>query len=175
MKKILSIVFALVVATSLFAQNSGLRQRLELAEVSDETDGYTLEVFRMQDNGNYYLSVGNLGFGDDIIQFQIDPIFELFIPLGGTLDEALETMKTIQSWYKLPRQSSNEVQGCLSAAYPNDDYETVTVTRRQIITSNVLEFSVARGNLVRATHIGRMNFNSLVGSLKIYKKLHPKE
>jgi hypothetical protein len=29
--------------------------------------------------------------------------------------------------------------------------------------------------LVRATHIGKNDFGSLLGSLKLYKKLHPKE
>ena len=51
------------------------------------------------------------------------------------------------------------------------------VTRRQFITK-VMEFSLpttADVTLVRATHIGKNDFGSLLGSLKLYKKLHPKE
>lgn len=32
---------------------------------------------------HYYLSVGHLGIGGDILQINFDRIFELFLPLGG--------------------------------------------------------------------------------------------
>ena len=112
---------------------------------------------------------------ENIIQVQLDPIFELFIPLGETLTEALDRMKTMQSWYKMSRKESKIIEGCLSAAFPNDVYETVVVTRRQFLTAKVLEFGIEREGYVRAAHIGKMDFSSLVTSLKLYKKLHPKE
>ena len=68
-------------------------QRMELATVESEAGGVThteLMVFKMQDAGTYWLSVGNLGIGGEIIQLDFDPVFELFIPLGNTLEEALD-------------------------------------------------------------------------------------
>ena len=153
-------------------------QRMELASVETEEANVAttrLEVFRMRDEGSYWLSVGGLGVGTDLIQLEFDPVFELFIPLGNTLDEALATMKEIQGFYKSPRQSSTEVQGCLSALVPNGKMEPVTVTSRRLLATKLLSFSVKRDDLVRATYISKSDFGSLVFSLKMYRKIHPKE
>ena len=153
-------------------------QRMELATVETEIGGYEtaeLEVFRMNDTGTYWLSVGHLGIGDDLIQLQFDPVFELFIPLGDSLEEALEMMKELQAFYKKPRLSTMEVQGCLAAMYPGEDFEPVTVTSRRLLGARILSFSVQRDGYVRATYISKADFGSLVLSLKAYKALHPKE
>ena len=167
------------------AQESKLPQRLELVSVELETGDQgsifsseeNLEVFNMPVDGvnHYFLSVGHLGIGDDIIQMNIDPIFELFIPIGGTVAEAMEFLQELQALYKGPKGSSMEITGCLAASYPNEELEKVTVTYQKVLLSNMLAFSVERKGFIRATHISKSQFNSLVGSLKIYRKLHPKE
>lgn len=160
---------------SAFSQNSILRQRLELATVEVNEGAVSLEVFQMEDNGRYYLSVGHLGIGDDIIQFQVDPLGELFIPVGETLAESIETLEQLKAFYKEPSGSSMEIPGCLTVAYPGDEMETVTVTSRKLIFSRLLEFSVQRDSFIRATHISRSDFSSLLTTLKLYRKLHPNE
>ena len=153
-------------------------QRMELATVETEIGGYEtaeMEVFRMYDTGTYWLSVGHLGIGSDLVQLQFDPLFELFIPLGDSLEEALAKMKELQAFYKKPRLSTMEVQGCLAAMYPGDNFEPVTVTSRRLLGAKILSFSVQREDLVRATYITKVDFGSLVFSLKSYKALHPKE
>ena len=153
-------------------------QRIELAVVETEMGGIEtaqLEVFKMNDTGTYWLSVGHLGIGSDLVQLEFDPVFELFIPLGNSLEEALAKMKDLQAFYKQPRLSTMEVQGCLSALYPGENLETVTVTARRLLTSNILSFSLQRDDFVRATYISKSDFGSLVFSLKAYKTLHPKE
>ena len=59
------------------------------------------------------------------------------------------------------------------------DYEpvTFTVTSRRLLASKILEFSIPTKTegIVRATHVYKGNFNSLMGALKLYKGLHPKE
>lgn len=153
-------------------------QRSEIATVETELEDMPtteLQVFRMDNDGSYWLSVGHLGVGIDIIQIQFDPVYELFIPLGNTLDEALETLSDLQAFYKKPKQSTMEVQGCLAAIVPNDNLEPVTVTSRRFLTSKILSFSVIRDDLVRATYISRSDFGSLVLSVKMYRKIHPKE
>ncbi len=174
MRKILSFVIAILMATVAFAQNSTIRPRFEVAEYEREENGTRIEVFQMQDNGKYYLSVGNLGIGTDIVQLQVDPVFELFIPLGGTLSEAIETMEGMKEFYKMSRKETKVMEGCLSALYPNDKIEPVQVTRRQMVAEKLLEFSVEHEGLVRATYLNKAEFSSLLSSLKFYKKLHPK-
>ena len=57
----------------------------------------------------------------------------------------------------------------------DDSFEPVTVTSRRFLTSKILSFSVIRDDLVRATYISRSDFGSLVLSVKMYRKIHPKE
>lgn len=153
-------------------------QRMELATLETELGGYEtaeLEVFQMRDSGTYWLSVGHLGIGTDLLQLQFDPVFELFIPLGNTLEEALAKMKEFQAFYKKPRLSTMEVEGTLAAMYPGEKFEPVTITSRRLVGTKILSFSVKRDDLVRATYISKADFNSLVFSLKAYKAIHPNE
>ena len=177
-KTIVTLLLAVVCATS-FAQLSKLPQRLSLVEISSDIAGNKerLEVFNMpQDDVNsYYLSVGHLGIGDEVVQIMFDPICELFIPLGGTVAEALETFQQLQGLFKEPEGTCMEIQGCLSVAFPGDELETVSVTFRKPLLSRMLEFSLRRGDYIRATHIQRSDFNSLVSGVRLYGKIHPKE
>lgn len=175
MKRIICLFIVLCVTVAAFGQNKVLRQRMEISQIEINDGQLTLEVFQMEDNGQYYLSVGHLGIGDDIIQINFDPIFELFIPLGGTLAEAVETLEQLKEFYKESPGTSMEMKGCLCAAYPNDEWETVTVTSRKFILTKLLEYSVKRDDLIRATHIPRSDFASLVGGVKLYQKIHPNE
>lgn len=175
MKKVFSIIIALFVTVAAYGQSNLLRQRMEIAEIDVNDGEVTLEVFQMADNGQYYLSVGNLGVGDDIIQIQIDPIFELFIPLGGTLAEAIQVLEGLKDFYKESPGTAMEIDGCLSLANPSESMEPVTVTSRRFIISRLLEFSVKRDEFIRATHIPRSDFNSLVTTVKLYQKIHPNE
>ena len=179
MKKVL--ITLLVAAMPALASAQLLQkasQRLELANVETEIGGYEtaeLEVFKMKDAGTYWLSVGHLGIGTDLVQLKFDPVFELFIPLGTSLEEALEKMKELQAFYKQPRLSTMEVQGNLAAICPEEDFETVTITSRRLLGSKILSFSLQREDYVRATYITKADFGSLVFSLKAYKALHPNE
>lgn len=180
MKRIITAIVLAFIAFSAYAQNSSvLRQRIEIAECSSEENNIEMEVFYMNDENprTYYLSLGGLGVGTDIIQIGFDPIYEVFIPLGGNLDEAIAKMKEIKELYTLPRKASVEMTGCFAALYPNDNIVTYTVTSRRLLSSKILEFSLPTGTegIVRATHIYKADFSSLLVGLKLYKKLHPKE
>ena len=182
--------FAFVVI--LPAQTTRIPQRNEIVSIETEDDlgdissildllgggGDIREVFDVpSDDGahHYFLSVGHLGFGDEVVQLMFDPAFELFIPLGDTLDEALETLEAIQDLFGQSRNSSMQVQGCLAFAIPDSNLETVTVTYRRPFLSRMLEFSVQRENYIRSSHVGKGDFSSLVRGVKLYKMLHPEE
>lgn len=184
MKRLITTIALVSIAILAFAQKpSVFRPRIEVATVEADVDGAfvsSLEVFYMNDENprTYYLSLGNLGIGGDIIQVDFDPLYELFIPLGGTLEEAIAKMEEIRDFYKQPRHAENELVGCFTVAYPSENLVPVKVTRRQILTTRILEFSLpVEGTkpLVRATHISRSDFVSMLTSLKLYKKIHPKE
>ena len=70
-----------------------------------------------------------------------------------------------------------QVDGYFSLLAPSGDLIPITVTSRRLIFSKLLEFSIpdSTQDLVRATYVDKCNFNSLLGSVKFYKKLHPTE
>ena len=187
MKKIFLLISLLVWSVSAIAQGAlqKIPQRLEIVtvdlELGDEgsflSTEENLEVFNMPIEGvnHYFLSVGHLGIGDDVIQFNINPLFELFIPLGDSLSEAQEYLLELQALYKGPKGKSIEIEGCLALGYPNGDMEKVRVTYQKVLLTNVLEFRVERQDCILATHIPKTEFGSLVRGLKIYRKLHKKE
>ncbi len=162
----------------MFAQTNLLRPRIEITAIGDE-DSVSQEVFYMNDESPrvYYLSVGDLGIGSNIIQMGFDPVYELFIPLGESLDEAIAKLESFRDFCKEPRLSTMEVQGYFSVANPSGDPVTITVTARRRIFTKILEFSLPTSSdgLVRATYVSRGNFRSLAGGVKFYKALHPKE
>ena len=175
MKKIICILSLLSLCFLSFAQGKKIPQRLELVEI--EVNGTQIEVFNLPKDGdnNYYLSVGTLGIGDETVQVQFDPLFELFIPLGETLEEAAETLQFMQQLFKTAVGTAIEVDGCLAAGVPNDKTEVARVTYRKSMLTHLLEFSLEREGYIRATHIPRSEFNSLISSLNVYRKLHPNE
>lgn len=175
MKRIISLFIALSVTVAAFAQDNLLRQRMELASIEVNDGEVELQVFQMEDNGRYYLSVGHLGIGDDIFQINFDPLFELFIPLGETLSEAIETLDMLKDFYDESSGTTMEMNGCLCLAFPDDKWETVKVTTRRFLFSKLLEFSLERDGYIRATHIGKSDFKGLVSSTKLYRKIHPNE
>ena len=183
MKKIITTLILVCITFFTFAQNpSPLRPRMEIADYEVEGEAAIdtkLEVFYMNDESPrmYYLSLGNLGVGTDIVQINFDPIFELFIPLGATLDEAIAKMEEIKDFYNQPKLATMELDGSFALAYPSNELVSVTVTRRQLIFTKVLEFSLPTDSegIVRATHISRSDFNGLLTSLKFYRRLHPDE
>ena len=183
MKKFLvALAFASVAILSFGQNKSIIRPRMEIVKTETEVNGTfntELEVFYMNDENPrmYYASLGNLGIGGNIVQLEFDPIFELFIPLGGTLEEAVAKLEEIKGFFKMPKQSSTELSGHFSVAYPTGDPVTVTVTRRQGI-SKLLEFSIpvsGSENLIRATYLSKSDIGGLLTSLKIYRKMHPKK
>ena len=152
-------------------------QRMEIMTLESGDDNFTAteyEVFQMNDDGSYWLSVGHLGIGGDLVQLQFDPVYELFIPLGDTIDGAIEKMKDLRDFAKKPRLSTMEVQGCLAVAYPSENTEPVTLTARRLLGSRLVEFSVKRDDFVRATYLSKSDLGTLLTGLKVHKKLHPK-
>ena len=177
MKKIICIAALLLGSLAAFAQANKIPQRLELVQIEINDGQINLEVFNMPKDGenNYFLALGRLGIGDEFVQLQIDPLSELFIPLGETLEETVETLQFVQQLFKAEPGTAIEMDGCIGLAFPNDNLETVRVAHRQLVLSHMLEFSITRNGYVRATHIPRSDFNSLVSSLNVYRKLHPEE
>lgn len=179
MKRTVIILVMLVIwIASATAQQPLPHPRLDIAQVSMGEKEAPLEVFKYSIDGenNYFLSLGNMGIGGKVIQFQIDPLFEFFIPLGKTLDEVTRELEKIQGYCKEAPKSSRMMEGCLDFYYPKQGKEQVKVTtRRSLIIGRTLEFALEREGYNRATYISSSNIKSLIKRVKSYRKIHPKE
>ncbi|MBR4755823.1 MAG: hypothetical protein IK076_02675, partial [Bacteroidales bacterium] len=154
MKRIISLVLVLAWSVVAFAQGSVLKQTLEIAEVEINDGDVSLSVFDMPEEGQhqYFLCVGTLGIGDDFIQLQIDPVFQLFIPLGNTLIEAQAKLEEFKAIAKKRPGTGMETVGTLALANPSTgELEPVFVTSRRLLTQKLIEFSVKRNGYIRAT------------------------
>ena len=178
--KTLLIVLCATMPFFSYAQNlkEKISQKKEIVELESDEDNKNipLEIFAMKspDSTQFYLSVGPLGVGDNVLQVQFDPLFELFIEIGQTLADAEQTLYKIQNMYD-QEGVSMQLNGCLNVGFPNKDIEPVTITRKNFVLTKYLEFSVVRDGYVRATSVPKSDFNSLMLTYKLNRKRTLKE
>lgn len=176
-KSLAVLLLALMPVLASAQDNKFFKPIMTITEIEINDGALTLSVFSMPEDGqdHYFVSLGTLGIGDDIIQVNIDPVSELYIPLGDTLEEAQAKLEEIKDITKQPVGASMETLGTLSAGYPDKDRETVVVTHRKPLLQHLIEFAIHRNGYIRATYISKSEFGSLVSGVKFYRKLHPKE
>ncbi len=176
MKKLLFAAALIFGVGECFAQEVKMPQVEEIASV-EQSDESSVDFFNMpsEDGDHYYLCVGSLGAGNEVIQVLFDPVFKLFIPLGSSLDEATETLGKMQALFKQPVDSFIEMPGCLAFAFPNEKLETVKITHRRPILTRKMEFSLEREGYIRATYVDKSDIGAIASSAKFYKKLHPQK
>ena len=131
MKRILTVIALLVWSVTALAQELQLPQVLEIAEVDTES-GYTacqIVDVPVGSQHHYFFDVGTLGFGDELIQVNIDPLFHLFIPLGDTLAEAKDMLQQLQELAKSKLKST--FKAAAAAAYQGSAKDGLTVIKDQ--------------------------------------------
>ena len=178
MKKFFAFILALALSIPAFSQASTIPQRLELVEIeiNDGEEIISVVNFPSEGSNHYYLAIGRPGIGNRIIQLQVDPVSELFVALGDNLSEALLRLQELQKLFKSDPGTSIEMDGVLSILSPGGKpVEPVTVTYIRPLLGRKLQFSVQREGYTRAAYISKMELGSLVTSVKMYSKLHPKE
>ena len=180
MKKLITVlVLAVLSFGSLTAQDKRAPGIFEIAEVEDSDTGQTTLSFfsiRAEDGTDlYYLDVGMLGAGDDVVQVLFDPVFRLFIPMGSTLAEAVENLEELQQLFKSEPGTTREMEASFAPLLPDERRETATVTYRKIFLSKKLMFSLEREGYIRATYVSKSDLGQLVSNAKWYKRTHPKE
>ena len=178
MKKTIITVFVLFWTVASFAQGTIWRETIEIASVEINNGDVNLAVLNMPEEGQnqYYICVGTLGFGDDFVQVGLDPVSQLFIPLGGTLDEAQARLEEIKDFAMQEKGTVKEIEGVLAVGNPSmGELETVYMTARRYFVSRLIEFSVQRNGYVRATHVSKGDMGSLLSSMNLYRKIHPNE
>ena len=163
---------------NVFEMSVSQKQTLEIVEVEINDGATTLSVFNMPENdrNQYFLSLGMVGIGDDFIQLNLDPVSQLFIPLGDTLEEAQAKLEEFRALAKQADGTSLETTGYLAIGNPTTaDPEPVYLNARRLLFSRNVEFSVQREGYIRATYVANSELGSLLSGVKFYRKLHPNE
>ncbi len=175
MKRFFAAALAAMLWAGAFAQNNTFPAIDEIAQVENADGDLIADVFSLTRDGQtrYYLNVGALGHGDEVLQVVFDPVSKLYIPLGETFTEAFETMEKLQELYGNEKDTVYETEGNLAPLLPTDEMETVKITTRKYLFSRKLEFSLEREDHIRATYLSKSDFNNLMFSLKVHRKLHP--
>ena len=175
MKRIVLFFLALTLTVAASAQHYDITKLVEIADV-ESNDQSILSVFSIPDeNGQVtcFLCVGTMGMGDEIIQIHVDPVNMLFIPLGSTREEVMQTLERLKQHFSEPDGTSAEVTGCFAPAIPNGNRETVTVTTRKVLFGKKLEFKLERDGVTRATYVSRSDFKTLMVNVKLNKRWLP--
>ena len=177
MKKITSVLIALICTAGLFAQTGKIPNVKEIVSLENENTDKVVEVVNIPDEGvnHYYLYLGSMGIGNKIIQIDVDPVTQLFIPLGNNVTDAVACMENLKTLFKEPKGSMREIQGSFRPFFPGDKLETVQVYRHQPLLTNQLQFVIERDGYERVTYIDKSEFNSLLSGLKLHGKMHPSE
>ncbi|MBO4557210.1 MAG: hypothetical protein J5693_01215 [Bacteroidales bacterium] len=177
MKRIVTLVAALVCSAALFAQTATIPVVKEIVTIENDNTHQMMGVDNIPVDGvnHYYLDVGNMGIGNKIVQIEVDPVYRLYIPLGDNLTDAIKAMEELKTLYKEPKGTMREIQGNFKPFFPTQELETVKVYKHRPFLTNQLQFVIERDGYLRVAYIDRADFNNMLRGVKLYAKLHPSE
>ena len=177
MKKAIILFVALFCAAGLLAQTSKLPTVIDIVSVEDENTGDSVEIVNIPVEGvNYYwLHLGEMGIGNRTVQINLDPVYQLYIPLGENITGAVATMEELKTLFKEPNGTTREFQGSFKPFFPGENLETVKAIKYKPLLTNQIQFVIERDGYLRVTYISKSDFNSLLRGLKLHGKLHPSE
>lgn len=178
MKRIICLLAVLICTVSAFGQGSLWKPTMSIVELDNDNHLGTISVFNMPEEGqnHYYLCLGPMGLGDEIIQITLDPVSQLFIPLGCSLEEAQAQLEAFKAQVTGPAGEVTEVTGVLAIGNPSmADPETITVTSRRLIFTRQLEFTAQREGYLRAAFITNSELGTMLNGVKFHRKLYPND
>ena len=168
MKRIVCMAAFFLWALAAVAQQSKIPVIIDIASV-EENDTEVLSVFNMPSDGSdhYYLCVGSLGAGDDVVQLLFDPVSQLFLPLGDSREDAVEKLTELKALFDEPLGASLEWQGSLSVGFPSEKTEAVKIMLKRPIFIKKLQLSVERNGYIRATYLTKSNIGAILTLVKM--------
>ena len=98
MKRIASLIVAVICTTGLFAQTNKIPTIKEIVSIENENTTQAVQIVNIPVDGinHYWLHVGSMGIGNKVIQVELDPFDQLFIPLGDNITDA--QMEALIKW-----------------------------------------------------------------------------
>lgn len=171
----LTLLSAIFCATGLFAQTGKLPTVIEIVSVENENTDETVAVVNIPIEGvdHYWLHVGNMGIGGKVFQINLDPVDQLYIPLGDNVTDAIASMEELKTLFKEPKGTMREIQGSFKPFFPGEKLETVQAIKHKPLLTNQLQFVIEREGHLRVAYISKSDFDSLLRGLKFHASIRP--
>ena len=177
MKKIVFLFFAVLCTAGLFAQTNKIPTVKEIVSVENENVNQAVQIVNIPVDGinHYWLHVGNMGIGNKVVQVELDPVYQLYIPLGDNITDAVAYMEELKTLFKEPKGTKREIQGSFKPFFPGENLETIQVFKYKPLLTNQLQFVIERDGYERVAYLSKSDFNTLLNGLKFHGKLYPSE
>lgn len=177
MKKIASVILALVCTMGLFAQTDKIPTIKEIVSIDNDNSSQMVQIVNIPVDGinHYWLHVGSMGIGNKIVQIELDPVDQLFIPLGDNITDAVAYMEELKTLFKEPKGTMREIQGSFKPFFPGENLETIQVYKYKPLLTNQLQFVIERDGYERVAYLSKSDFTALLNGLKFHGKLYPSE
>ena len=174
----LALAFTTVFA---FAQNIPAGMRMEIIEVGQDDDEYSIFTYKDDDGTfGYYLSLGHkydlLGIlVDDDTDFSLSHIDETCLLLGATADEADATLNTLLvlvdgepgTMVEFPCRMSMGAERLGGAS------TAICYVTKRLLQSKRLVFHFTSGSRTAEADLTKSAIRSLISGFKLGQKLHP--
>ena len=177
MKRIASLIVAVICTTGLFAQTNKIPTIKEIVSIENENTTQAVQIVNIPVDGinHYWLHVGSMGIGNKVIQVELDPFDQLFIPLGDNITDAVAFMEDLKTLFKEPKGTMRVIQGSFKPFFPGENLETIQVYKHKPLLTNQLQFVIERDGYERVAYLSKSDFNALLKGLKFHGKLNPSE
>ena len=171
----IALAFAGLFASAQDIDKIPARMRVEITEVTNDDETYTLFMYKDQDGTfGYYFG---LGPADRIVETFIafEQVTETILFLGKTSDEAMESLEKLLAMYNEPYDTEIEypirfsVAGIIDASF----YTAQCIVTKRLIGGKRLSFFYNNGQYTTETYLQKATVKSMIWSFKLHRKLHP--
>lgn len=182
-KILLMVAVSMMTTATVNAQNIPVGMRIEVAEVEQNNNEYSIFTYKDDDESfGYYLGLGHVFhiselFLDNPTDMAFDHIDETCIWLGATADEAFATLDSILVLFDKEVDTKVEFRGRASTGSgrlgkPN---ATTCVVTKKMLGGKRLLFLFVSGKNQAETYLSKLAVKQLRMSFKVDRKLHPKQ
>lgn len=183
MKKVL--LWALTAITALTcntftasAKDIPTGMRMEIVEAEQDDNEFTIFTYKDEDGTmGYYMSLAwdfNISeiFDVQILGGSLSHIDEVCLYLGGTADEALESLNSLMSLYDKDANTTVELPARLSTGADRlgDNTTVQCIVKKKFLGGKSLQFHFVSGKHTAKTNLGKSTFKFLRKGLELDMK-----
>jgi hypothetical protein len=181
MKRIFTIIAFACITLFAFSQNIPAGMRMELTEVEENNNEYSIFTYKDQDGTfGYYMSLGHVYhlleiIRDDVTDMSLDHIEETCLWLGANPEEALATIEALLEMLDKPEGTTAEYPCRIStgAGRLGDSSTAFCFVVKRLLQGKRLCFHFQVRNHTAEADLTKSAIKSLRWNFNLYQKMHP--